>query len=40
MWHFLDVLAVVVECVGGQKGGVAIVDGDDEAMVVVSHGCW
>ena len=38
-WRFLDVLAVVVERVGGQKGGAAIVDGDDEAMVVVSHGC-
>ena len=39
-WCFLDVLAVVVEHVGGQKGGAAIVDGNDEAMVVVSCGCW
>ena len=38
-WRFLDVLAVVVERVGGQKGGAAIVDGDDEAMVVVSRRC-
>ena len=37
-WCFLDVVAVVVECVGGQKGAV-IVDGDDEVMVVVSRGC-
>ena len=40
MWCCLDVLAVVFECLGRQKGGVAIGDGNNVAMVVVNLGWW
>ena len=35
-WHCLYVLAVVIEGMGGWKGGVAIGDGNNEAMVMVN----